>query len=62
METEYYLTCKIRILLYDIKRFFAERRKRRNRRVLILINLYHETNLNLLVEHTFYIIRFAFLT
>ena len=62
METEYYLTCKIRILLYDIKRFFAERRKRRNRRVLILINLYHETNLNLLVEHTFYIMRFAFLT
>ena len=62
MDTEYYLTCKICILLDDIKEFFAERRKRRDRRVLILINLYHETNLNLLVEHTFYIMRFAFLT
>ena len=62
METEYYLTCKICILLDDIKEFFAERRKRRDRRVLILINLYHETNLNLLVEHTLYIMLFAFLT
>ena len=62
MQTEYYLTCKICILLDDIKEFFAERRKRRDRRVLILINLYHETNLNLLVEHTLYIMLFAFLT
>ena len=62
MDTEYYLTCKICILLDDIKEFFAERRKRRDRRVLILINLYHETNLNLLVEHTLHIMRFAFLT
>ena len=62
METEYYLTCKICILLDDIKEFFTERRKRRDRRVLILINLYHETNLNLLVEHTLYIMLFAFLT
>ena len=62
MNTEYYSTCKICILLNDIKEFFAERRKKRERRVLILINLYHETNLNLLVEHTLYIMLFAFLT